>query len=381
MPSVDINAILEPVTADAPCGVDLEAGNKHDPAFAELERLAQGKPEQQIGTTVVPAESPDWKVLQRKAIEVLARSKDLRAATHLARSLLQTDGWAGLAEGLEVLRGLIERYWEGLYPRLDPEDGNDPTMRINIMMSITDPAILSAVRGTPLVVSRSLGRFSLKDLEAATGDTGLESRGDPAGAMASIEAAAIDADLGALEAAVVALRACLTALAGLEVAIAAQVPSADSLSFTKLSALLRKAEGFLATRLAQRAPAPHFGGAPGRAANGAGTGADIDGGMEVDMGSGSAVGGDRQNGAGLGSAAGHGGGVAGWSGGGIRSREDVVRALDAITAYYERHEPSSPIPIFVARCKRLVTMGFVDIVRDLVPDALAQVDVLRGRVE
>src|ERR1700690_427371 len=188
MPSVDINAILEPVAADAPCGIDLEDGNKHDPAFAELERLAQGRPEQQIGTTVVPAETPDWKILQQKAIEVLARSKDLRAVTHLARSLLQTDGWAGFAEGLEVLRGLIERYWEGMYPRLDPEDGNDPTMRINIMMSITAPATLSAVRGTPLVVSRSLGRFSLKDLEAATGDTGLESRGDPAGAMASIEA-------------------------------------------------------------------------------------------------------------------------------------------------------------------------------------------------
>jgi type VI secretion system protein ImpA len=375
MPSVDINAILEPVAADAPCGIDLEDGNKHDPAFAELERLAQGRPEQQIGTTVVPAETPDWKILQRKAIEVLARSKDLRAVTHLARSLLQTDGWTGFAEGLEVLRGLIERYWEGMYPRLDPEDGNDPTMRINIMMSITDPAILSAVRGTPLVVSRSLGRFSLKDLEAATGDTGLESRGDPAGAMASIEAAVTDADLGALQATVLALRACLTALAGLEVAIASQVPSPDSLSFTKLSALLRKGEGFLATRLAQRAPAPPVGGAG--AVNGAGAGAGID--MDRDMGSGALSGGDHQNGAGA--AAGHGGGVAGWAGGGIKSRDDVIRALDAISAYYERHEPSSPIPIFVARCKRLVTMGFVDIVRDLVPDALAQVDVLRGRVE
>jgi type VI secretion system protein ImpA len=70
----------------------------------------------------------------------------------------------------------------------------------------------------------------------------------------------------------------------------------------------------------------------------------------------------------------------GWTGG-IKSRDDVLKALNAISAYYEKFEPSSPIPLFMARCKRLVTMGFVDIVRDLVPDALAQVDVLRGRVE
>jgi type VI secretion system protein ImpA len=65
----------------------------------------------------------------------------------------------------------------------------------------------------------------------------------------------------------------------------------------------------------------------------------------------------------------------------ISSREDVVRALDKISAYYERHEPSSPIPLFMARCKRLVMMSFIDIVRELVPDAISQVEVLKGRTE
>ncbi len=47
-------------------------------------------------------------------------------------------------------------------------------------------------------------------------------------------------------------------------------------------------------------------------------------------------------------------------------------------AYYARHEPSSPIPLFIERCKRLVTMGFKDIVKELVPDAVRQVEVLTG---
>ena len=367
MPSVDVNAILQPISADAPCGVDLEEGNKYDPEFAELERAAVGKPEQQIGNTLVPAESPDWKIVQRKSMEVLARSKDLRAATHLARSLLHTEGWAGFSRGLEVLAGLVNRYWDGMYPRLDPEDDNDPTMRINILMSITEPAVLSVVRGTPLVSSRSLGRYSLKDLESAAGDSAADPNGDQASAMASIEAAVMDAELAALEETTSAVRGCRAALGDLEAAIANRVASPDSLSFTKLSAIVRKAETFLSARLAQRTPAE-----AAVSANGAGgTGLGGTGhGSGVDMGS--------VNGTGAGPDPGT--GQAGWSGG-IRSRDDVLRALNAISGYYEKYEPSSPIPLFMARCKRLVTMGFVDIVRDLVPDALAQVDVLRGRVE
>ena len=59
MPSVQLEALTAPISPDNPCGADLE----YDPAFAELERAAQGKPEQQIGNTVVPAADPDWKAV------------------------------------------------------------------------------------------------------------------------------------------------------------------------------------------------------------------------------------------------------------------------------------------------------------------------------
>ena len=63
----------------------------------------------------------------------------------------------------------------------------------------------------------------------------------------------------------------------------------------------------------------------------------------------------------------------------IRSREDVVRALDRISAYYAKHEPSSPIPLLVERCKRLVTMAFMDIIRDLAPEGVRQIEMLSGQ--
>ena len=65
----------------------------------------------------------------------------------------------------------------------------------------------------------------------------------------------------------------------------------------------------------------------------------------------------------------------------IRGREDVVRALDRICEYYAQYEPSSPLPLILQRCRRLVSSSFLEIVRDLAPDALAQVQAITGKTE
>lgn len=45
----------------------------------------------------------------------------------------------------------------------------------------------------------------------------------------------------------------------------------------------------------------------------------------------------------------------------IRSPRDVVAALDRICAWYERHEPSSPVPLVLRRARALVGASFADI--------------------
>src|SRR6185503_2058526 len=64
--------------------------------------------------------------------------------------------------------------------------------------------------------------------------------------------------------------------------------------------------------------------------------------------------------------------------GAINSREDVVRALDRVCAYFAQHEPSSPIPLLLKRAKRLVSKDFLEILRDLAPDGVPQVEAIRG---
>jgi type VI secretion system protein ImpA len=65
----------------------------------------------------------------------------------------------------------------------------------------------------------------------------------------------------------------------------------------------------------------------------------------------------------------------------IRTRDDVVKALDKLCEYFERNEPSSPVPILLKRAKRLVNKSFMDLVRDMASNGVSQVELLRGSEE
>ena len=64
--------------------------------------------------------------------------------------------------------------------------------------------------------------------------------------------------------------------------------------------------------------------------------------------------------------------------GGIGSRQDVLKTLDLICKYYSENEPSSPVPILLQRAKKLVTADFMQIVQNLLPDGLSQLEQIKG---
>ena len=340
----DVESLLLPVAGSDPCGADLE----YDPAFLDLDRLVQGKAEQQIGKTVVAAEEPEWPAVARAAAALMTRTKDLRIALHLTRAWFRTEGFAGLRDGLALLRGLVERYWERFYPRLDPDEGNDPTFRINILMGLCDPAaITDRFRTIPLVAARSFGRFSMRDLAVASGELPAQEGVEPPKSPA-IDGAFAECPVADLQATAQTLREILDHLAALEASVGARVGAAQSPSFAKLSGLVGQAHRILAARLDRRgvtaAPLPSA--SPGDA-----TVAQPEAQLPVVVP------------------------------GTITSREDVVRLLERMCEYYERNEPSSPVPLLLKRCKRLVSANFLDIVRDVASNAVDQVEKLCGPQE
>ncbi len=62
----------------------------------------------------------------------------------------------------------------------------------------------------------------------------------------------------------------------------------------------------------------------------------------------------------------------------LTSRQDVERCFELICDYYQEFEPSSPIPVLINRSKKLVQMDFLDIVKEMMPDALEQIIKLGG---
>lgn len=345
--TVPIDELLADVAADNPCGDDLE----YDPEFVALERDARPIPEQVMGKAVAPGREPDWLAIRRGALALFSRTKDLRVAMLLVRSLLNTAGLAGLRDGLTVLVRLVAERWDGVHPRLDPDDNLDPTTRVNILATLCDKeTFLRDLRAAPLFTSRAFGPIRYRDVLVASGTlkVAAEEGQTPGLDLAQIAAAARDADAEAVIAAADAARTATAEAAALETNLTAQVGVQHAASFAPLTRELAAIAKFMDERLAAlglgAAPAAAASPSPGATAD---TAAATAGRPEA-------------------------------AGGEITSRDDVVRLLDLICAYYARHEPASPVPILLQRAKRLVPLQFVDIIRDLAPDAVATIEVFRG---
>lgn len=352
MARIEVEKLLAPVTDDQPCGENLE----YEQEFGELERATQGKPEQTMGDSVVPAEPPNWKTVDGLAQQLTARSKDLRIMSHLVRAQLGLHGLAGLNDGLAVMHGALERYWDGIHPELDPDDDNDPTLRVNTVMGLCDGAtLLREVRLAPVVVSKALGAFSQRDIAVANGEIDAASNGgdDKQPDQATIAAAFRDASLPDVEASAAVARSALEHARGIEAFVTEQVGASNGPNLGPLVDVLRSIDRVLAEQV----------GLLGGAADG--------GDAESEEGSPMQAGdGDQADGA---QAAPRAAG-----GGQINSRQDVVQAIDRICAYYARNEPSSPVPLLLQRAKRLVSKDFMEIMRDMVPSGVSEAEQIGG---
>ena len=345
MSAFDIAALLEEISPEEPCGEDLE----FDPAFTELEIAAQGREEQQIGDTIVEAEEPDWAEVTEKALAVLTRSKDLRAALHLTIASLRREGFVGLERSLRLVRGYLEGYWDSVHPRLDPDDDNDPTMRVNILASLADePTMLRRLRKTPFTDSRVIGRFGMRDIAVAKGQLPPPAEGEGTAAdMATIEAAFQDTAPETLQATSDAVKESIDHVRQIEALVTDQVGAGLAPDLSGLVKLLREAGKVLQGRGGGEAEAE----------------TDADEADEKDAGAPAAAG-ARPAGVVV--------------PGAINNPNDVLQMLEKICDYYARCEPSSPIPLLLNRAKRLVSKDFMTIMKDLAPDGVSQVASVGG---
>ena len=353
MSAIDVTALLQPVSDTSPSGEDLE----YDPAFSEMEQAAQGKPEQQYGDTIIPAEPPDWKQVKRLALDMLGRSKDFRVAVSLARATLVVDSLDEFADALGLIAGYVESFWPTVHPQLDEDDDNDPTIRVNTIGILNDfGSTIRLLRETPIVRSRRMGKYSYRDVLIAQGDLSPPPEMEIKPDMGSIEGAFMECELADLRREREAVGRALTNSRDLASFVTTEVGAADSVSLRELDAQLKQIETFLVDQLAKRGSGDETASDDDATDETSTAGSD-----PADAGAPSAVAPATRK-----------------LTGDITTREDVIRALDKICGYYERFEPSSPVPLLLKRAKRLATMSFLDILRDLTPDGVSQAVAIGG---
>jgi type VI secretion system protein ImpA len=49
-----------------------------------------------------------------------------------------------------------------------------------------------------------------------------------------------------------------------------------------------------------------------------------------------------------------------------------------VCEFLARNEPTNPAPLLIRRAQRIMTMPFLDIIRELAPDATGQVETITG---
>ncbi len=353
---IDIDALSRPIDDNEPAGTDLEYSG-----VAELDRFAAGTPGTIDPSTqeLVGAEEPNWRKVAEMATDLLGKTKDLRVAAWLTRAELANRALPGLADGLKLIATLVETFWETLYPMLDRDEGDDPIERLNVLANLSpDPAqsygspsteaLLRTLRGTVIVESREVGRFTVRDLDYVLGRMSPPA-GQTAPAAGLLAAAWKTGDAAAnqhkRDGIAIGL-ASIQAIVQLFADKSGQRPSLDLLQTT-----FRRVGEFYSAQDAEAAA---------EAAVAAGDGSD-----DAESGS------DE-----LGGAGGSGGKPPRSSG--LASRADAVRILQQVATFLRKSEPSSPAPMFVDRAVKLLQMDFNAIVKELMPDSRDRIEMLGG---
>lgn len=302
----------------------------------------QGKPETQQGDPAIP---PDWKEAEKLAGALLQRTRDLRVLTHLAVARLNRSGMPGFADVMTQIRDQIEARWEQVHPKLDPEDDLDSTWRRNALSGLQHPGnVLRALRDLTVATTRERTPVQWRDIAIFQGQLPADAS-RPKLTEAAIRAAFTTTDPEQVAALRNAVSRGLQEARNIPAAFEAHAGQATGPDFTPLQKLLAEIEQGLQRYDVEKpgaAPADEAGDAAGPASAAARNSGNVQ------------------------------------SIGAISRRDDALYLLDLAAAYFRTHEPSSPAPLLIDRARRLATLDFLDILRDLAPDGLRQAEVVAG---
>lgn len=327
-----LETLLAPVDPAQPCGENLE----YDADFQALEQACMGKAEQQFGSTIIPAEPADWNRVEKLAVTLLTRTKDLRVMVALTHAWTRRQGLEGYADGLSLIGQALALYWDELWPALTENGENDPFYRINALAGLGDKSALTATLRQSILLRSNGDELSVRDALALLDGSKTECSGFPGGRARLVDelARAGQDDGGVMRQIEGRLNTIHNWL--VDKLSESGAPEMDQLikTATIINQASRPAAAETPPAVSADTSAPSTPVVSGR--------------------------GD-------------------WRSMEITSRADAQLMLEKVKYYFSQHEPSHPAPLMIDRVQRLIEQDFMAIIRDLAPDGVQQLENIFGR--
>ena len=346
-PVLNLDDLLAPLSSANPCGMDA----RHDVspsavyfALKDARAAARAHERQSDSDEEVGGLMTHWQAVFDLAVGLLSRqAKDLEVTAWLIEASLRLHGFAGLRDGFRLAHGLIERYWDDLFP-LPDEEGIATRVSAfgGLNGSGSEGTLIQAIRKVPLTEPGGAGPFAFWHYTLANRPAAPTQAGRPAPRPATSietikEAARKSSDAfrrnlrDDLEEARAAFRLVTQAL---DQRCGEEAPPS--------SAILNVVDDVVSAldHLTDRAAAT-------AAQNGSALSTDaiVDDAAEPDVASPVAL-----------------------FGGPIRSREEAFRQLQEVAEYFRRSEPHSPISYTLDDLVRRGRMSLPELLAELLPD-------------
>lgn len=158
-----LDKMLAPLPGPSACGPWL----RYDPQVTLIQRAREADdPSLPMGDWERPLKQADWQEVETLCIHFLEkRSKDLQIACWLLEAALHRHETPGLQAGIELLHGLLERYWDSLHPLIEAGD-SDARVASLVWLNETLPRSLRLCVTLLPLPGRHPARLTQEDWEA-----------------------------------------------------------------------------------------------------------------------------------------------------------------------------------------------------------------------
>ncbi|MBX9748978.1 MAG: type VI secretion system protein TssA [Roseococcus sp.] len=180
---LDLEALLAPV-GDTGGGEDLRLDYSPSSIYQKLrDARAEARAEERARDSEGEGEATiaeGWRQVRRLATEALtSKAKDFEIAAWLTEALVRMEGLAGLTVCARLLTGLLEQHWDAGFPQPDEEGSEDEKLEGRsaplggLAGGDNDGTVMQALRRAPLFRRQSGDNLSIYQYDAAEETAGL----------------------------------------------------------------------------------------------------------------------------------------------------------------------------------------------------------------